>query len=231
VAGGAGVSTFVLVHGAWHGAWCWERVAPLLADAGHRVVTPTLAGLGERAGEASAAVNLDTHIGDVVAALEGRSDVVLVAHSYAGFPASAAAEQAEIGRLVLLDAFIPRDGDTMAEHVGERGDQYRAAAADDPHWLAPAPPAAVLGVAEEDLPWVDGGMTAQPVQTYLQPIALGGAIEAIERSYIWCTTPSLSTLDESRRRIAEAGVPVTELACGHDAMIAAPDRLATLLLG
>jgi hypothetical protein len=229
VAGGPRVSTFVLVHGAWHGAWCWERVEPLLADAGHRVVTPTLAGLGERAGEASAAVNLDTHIADIVTAVEGRSDVVLVAHSYAGFPAHGAVEQVAVRRLVLLDAFIPRDGEAAADHVGERGDQYRAAAADDPGWLAPPPPAAVLGVPEADIAWVQSRMTPQPVQTYLQPIALTGAAEALDRHYISCTAPALASIDESKRRVA--GLPVTELACGHDAMIAAPDQLATALLG
>jgi pimeloyl-ACP methyl ester carboxylesterase len=222
------MSTFVLLHGAWHGAWCWERLTPLLE--GHRVTTPTLSGLGERAAEASAAVNLDTHVADLVAHLEGLEDVVLVAHSYSGFVAYGAVEQTTVGRLVLLDAFIPRDGETMAEHVGERGDQYRAAAADDPHWLAPAPPAAVLGVAEDDRAWADGAMTAQPVQTYLQPISLTGAAERLDRHYISCTTPALATIDESRRRMAEEGVPITELAYGHDAMIAAPGELAAILL-
>jgi Alpha/beta hydrolase family len=225
------VSTFVLVHGAWHGAWCWERVTSRLTDAGHQVLTPTLTGLGERASEASAAVNLDTHIDDLVAALDGLSDAVVVAHSYAGFPAYGAAERAAIDRLILLDAFIPRDGDTMADHVGERGDQYRAAAADDPAWLAPAPPAAVLGVGEADLEWADSSMTPQPVQTYLQPIALTGAVENLDRFYIDCTSPALATLVESKRRIADAGVPSTQLACGHDAIIAVPDQLAALLLG
>ncbi len=93
VAGGTRVSTFVLVHGAWHGAWCWERVTPRLTDAGHDVITPTLTGLGERAGEASADVNLDTHIADLVAALDGLPDAVVVAHSYAGFAAYGAAER------------------------------------------------------------------------------------------------------------------------------------------
>jgi thioesterase domain-containing protein len=83
-------------------------------------------------------------------ALEGRSDVVLVAHSYAGFPAFGALERAAVDRLVLLDAFVPRDGETAADHVGERGDRYREAAADDAGWLAPPPPAAALGVAEAD---------------------------------------------------------------------------------
>jgi pimeloyl-ACP methyl ester carboxylesterase len=234
--GCAGMSTFVLVHGAWHGGWCWERLTPLLEDAGHRVTTPTLTGLGERCDLASAAVDLDTHIDDVLRHLEFErsSDVVLVAHSYAGFVAFGVAERAAsaIESLVLLDAFIPLHGETMADHVGSRGDEYRAAAAADPHWLAPAPPAAVLGVPEGDLAWVDGLMTPQPVQTYLQPIALTGAVDAIEdRGYISCTSPGLQTLEESKRRIAAVGMPTAELECGHDAMIAKPEELAKILLG
>jgi len=226
------VSTFVLVHGAWHGGWCWDPVRERLEAQGHHVTTPTLTGLGERCHLASRSIDLETHISDLLnhIAYEALKDVVLVAHSYAGFAAYGLADRnaAAIGRLVLLDAFIPRDGETMADHVGERGDQYRAAAADDPGWLAPAPPAAVLGVGEGDVEWVDGAMTPQPVQTYLQPIALTGAAEKLDRFYIDCTTPSLATLDESKRRMAD--VPGAQLACGHDAMIAATADLAALLL-
>jgi pimeloyl-ACP methyl ester carboxylesterase len=230
------VSTFVLVHGAWHGGWCWDLVAPRLVAAGHRVTTPTLTGLGERCHLASRAIDLDTHISDLLnhIAYEDLKDVVLVAHSYAGFVAYGLADRsaAAIGRLVLLDAFIPRDGETMADHVGERGDQYRKAAAEDPDWLAPPPPISVLGVSEEDATWAEPRMTPQPVQTYLQPATVGPGMEFIaSKLYISCTSPALATLDESKRRIAEAGWPVAELACGHDAMIAAPEELTALLLG
>jgi len=229
------VSTFVLVHGAWHGAWCWERVRPRLVAAGHRVTTPTLTGLGESCHLASRAIDLDTHVADLVnhIAYEGLQDVVLVAHSYAGFVAYGLADRnaAAIGRLVLLDAFIPRDGDTMADHVGERGDEYRAAAAKNPDWLAPAPPISVLGVSEEDAVWAEPRLTPQPVQTYLQAAKVGPGMEFVpEKLYISCTSPALASIDESKRRIAEAGWPIAELACGHDAMIAAPDALVDLLL-
>jgi pimeloyl-ACP methyl ester carboxylesterase len=229
------VSTFVLVHGAWHGGWCWDLVAPRLVAAGHKVTTPTLTGLGERCHLASRAIDLETHISDLLnhIAYENLNDVVLVAHSYAGFVAYGLADRnaAAIGRLVLLDAFIPRDGETMAEHVGERGDQYRATAAKDPDWLAPPPPISVLGVGEEDAGWAEPRMTPQPVQTYLQPATVGPGMEFIaSKLYISCTSPGLATLAESKRRIAEAGWPVAELACGHDAMIAAPEELAALLL-
>jgi pimeloyl-ACP methyl ester carboxylesterase len=229
------VSTFVLLHGAWHGGWCWQYVTPRLIAAGHRVTTPTLTGLGERCHLTSASVNLDTHIEDVLGHIsyEGLKDVVLVAHSYAGFVAFGVADRSAtaIGRLVLLDAFIPRDGETMADHVGER-DQYRAAAAKDPGWLAPPPPIADLGVSEADAEWAEPRLTPQPMQTWLQPASVGPGLEWIaDKLYISCTSPSLATLDESKRRVAAAGWPVAELACGHDAMLAAPDQLADLLLG
>ena len=207
-----------------------------LAEAGHRVTTPTLTGLGERSHLASSSVNLDTHIEDVLRHLvyEELHGVVLVAHSYAGFVAFGVADRypTAIRRLVLLDAFIPRDGDTMADHVGERGDQYRAAAAEDPEWLAPAPPISVFGVTGWEADRHERRLTPQPVQTYLQPLAVGSGVDQIaDKLYISCTDPALATLDESRRRVAEAGWPTAELACGHDAMIAAPAELASILLG
>ena len=229
------MSTYVLVHGAWHGGWCWDLVAPRLVAAGHQVKTPTLTGLGERCHLASRAIDLETHISDLLnhIAYENLKEVVLVAHSYAGFVAYGLADRnaAAIGRLILLDAFIPRDGETMADHVGGRGDEYRTAAAKDPDWLAPPPPISVLGVGDEDASWAEPRMTPQPVQTYLQPATVGPGMEFIaSKLYISCTSPALATLDESKRRIAEAGWPVVELACGHDAMIAAPEELTGILL-
>lgn len=103
---------FVLVHGAFHGAWCWERVRTLLEQAGRDVVTPTLTGLGERAGELSPDIGLSTHVDDVVQVLEQGDlrDVVLVGHSYAGMilPAVAVRAADRLARLVFLDAFVPR---------------------------------------------------------------------------------------------------------------------------
>src|ERR1700752_122434 len=61
------MTTFVLVHGAWHGGWCYKRVARLLRQAGHEVYTPTLTGLGERAHLMNRAIDLDTHVQDMSA--------------------------------------------------------------------------------------------------------------------------------------------------------------------
>ena len=134
----------------------------------------------------------------------------MVAHSYAGFVAYGAGENAagEIGRLVLLDAFIPLDGETMADHVGERGDQYRASAAKDPAgWPRRRRPRCSAS-ARRTPPGPTALMTPQPVQTYLQPIEIIGAVEAIpDKRYISCTSPGLASLEESKRRIAKTGRP------------------------
>src|SRR6266550_8366608 len=80
------MATFVLVHGAWHGSWCWKRVRKALYAQGHDVFTPTLTGVGERSHLLARNVNLDTHIDDVTNVIrwEELSDVVLCGHSYGG---------------------------------------------------------------------------------------------------------------------------------------------------
>jgi pimeloyl-ACP methyl ester carboxylesterase len=97
------VATFVLVHGGWHGGWCWREVAPLLRQAGHTVPAPTLTGLGERAHLLASGVDLDLHARDIVNVLEyeGLADVVLVGHSHGDMVVSAVAGRA-IGRLARL---------------------------------------------------------------------------------------------------------------------------------
>src|ERR1700730_8635095 len=97
------MAIFVLVHGAWHGAWCWRRVARLLTRAGHEVFTPTLTGLAERSHLLTPAIDLDTHIFDVVNEMtwQNLSNVVLVGHSYGGMVISGVAEKMEQAILSL----------------------------------------------------------------------------------------------------------------------------------
>jgi pimeloyl-ACP methyl ester carboxylesterase len=114
------VSTFVLVHGAWHGGWCWQRVAPLLRAAGHDVHAPSLTGLGDRAHLANRAIDLETHIADICALLEMENlgDVVLVGHSYAGMVIAGVADRAaaRLKRLVYVDAFVPEQGKCLLDY-------------------------------------------------------------------------------------------------------------------
>ena len=102
------MATFVLVHGAWHGSWCWKRVRKAIRAQGHDVFTPTLTGVGERSHLLSPHVNLDTHLDDIVNLIrwEELSDVVLCGHSYGGCVISGVADRVpdRIGALVYLDA-------------------------------------------------------------------------------------------------------------------------------
>jgi pimeloyl-ACP methyl ester carboxylesterase len=114
-----GGKTFVLVHGAWHGGWCWRRVADQLQGKGHKVYAPTLTGLGERSHLMSALITLDTHITDVVNVImwEDLDNIVLVGHSYAGFVISGVAERAQrsIDSIVFVDAFLPDNGQRVID--------------------------------------------------------------------------------------------------------------------
>ncbi|HUH41378.1 MAG TPA: alpha/beta fold hydrolase, partial [Castellaniella sp.] len=120
--------TYVLVHGAWHGGWCWARVAGPLRRQGHRVLTPTLTGLGERCHLLSPRITLETFIQDIVHVLnfEDLSEVILVGHSFAGLVISGVADRVpqRIRQLVYLDAFLMDPGksvfDTLAPDLVAR---------------------------------------------------------------------------------------------------------------
>ena len=116
------MATYLLVHGGWHGGWCWRRVASILREASHEVFTPTLTGLGERAHLLSPEIDLDTHIRDIMGVLkyEDLHDLILVGHSYAGMIITAIAEQApeRLAHLVYLDACIPKNGESLIDVIG-----------------------------------------------------------------------------------------------------------------
>jgi pimeloyl-ACP methyl ester carboxylesterase len=115
------MSTFVLVHGAWHGGWCYKRVAQLLRQSGHEVYTPTLTGLGERSHLMNRTIDLETHVRDIVDVIrwEELSDLVLCGHSYGGMVISGVVEKVpeKIRALVYLDAFVPDSGQALTDFL------------------------------------------------------------------------------------------------------------------
>src|SRR5207248_5461012 len=115
------MTTFVLVHGAWHGGWCWRKLTPLLREKGHDVFTPTLTGLGERVHLAGPEVGLGVHVQDVASVIEYENlhDVVLVGHSYGGMVIAGVAGRLpeRLAHLVYLDAYAPEDGQAMTDLV------------------------------------------------------------------------------------------------------------------
>ena len=104
-------ATFVLVHGAWHGGWCWKKISALLDAEGHQVYTPTLTGLGERSHLLAKEIDLEMHIQDIVSMLEYEdlTEVILVGHSYGGMVITGVAdkERKRLNHIVYLDAFLP----------------------------------------------------------------------------------------------------------------------------
>ncbi|MEE8333613.1 MAG: alpha/beta hydrolase [Alphaproteobacteria bacterium] len=228
--------TFVLVHGAWHGGWCWARVAERLAAKGHKVLTPTLTGLGERSHLMSPDIDLDTHVTDIVNVIrwERLENVVLCGHSYAGWVISGVAEQveAQLSAIVYLDAFVPEDGESgLGLSAGSRRESLDRAIANG-DVSRPAPPASGFGVNEADQPWVDALMTPQPVGVSLKPIRLNGARERVaSKAYVVATgkpSPQFVAYHEALK--SDPTWRLFEAPCGHDVMIDMPDLLTDILL-
>ena len=229
------MTTFVLLHGAWHGGWCWERVAPALRAAGHDVFTPTFTGVSDRSHLLSPAVNLSTHIEDVVRLIDawGITDTVLVGHSYAGMVVSGVAEQRpEALRLrVHLDAFLPVNGEAAINLLPEGpARHYREAVAGPGFgWLIPPRSLEVLGVTDpSDLDWFTPRLTPHPWATYAEAASLGEAEAGVPGVYIECTD-WMRVFRSQAERARERGWPVFELPTGHEAMVTAPDALAGML--
>jgi pimeloyl-ACP methyl ester carboxylesterase len=227
--------TFVLVHGSWHGGWCWRRVADLLGAKGHKVYTPTLTGLGERSHLLSASITLDTHITDVANVFEWESlqDVVLVGHSYGGFVISGVAErvQPSISSIVFLDAFVPENGQSVLD-LASTGSPVAQFAVAQNGLGRPAPPAKGLRVNEKDQAWVDSKTTPQPAGVSFTHIALTGAREKIaKKAYIRATSYPNTRFDDYLEKLTQDPAWRTySVPSGHDVMIDMPDRLSEILL-
>jgi pimeloyl-ACP methyl ester carboxylesterase len=229
------MSTLVLVHGAWHGGWVWQRVAPLLRAAGHEVHTPTMTGLGERAHLLSPSVGLNTHIQDVSAHIEAYDlwDVVLVGHGYAGQVVTAVADWLphRVRTRVYLDAFLGGDGEAAIDLLPDTvADHYRRLVEEAGlGWLVPVRPPGRLGVTEDaDVEWLLPRLTPHPWLTYTEPLRLTGS-QQTPAAFVECTDWT-RVFRRHAERAAARGWPVHELDAGHEAMVTAPKELADLLL-
>ncbi len=231
-------TTFVLVHGAWHGGWCYKRVAAPLRARGHEVYTPTLTGLADRSHLLSAAVNLSTHITDIVNLLrwEELTDVVLCGHSYGGMVITGVVGLCpeRIRSVVYLDAYLPEEGQSLIDTVPD--EQLRGlltAAARNGGISIPPFSAERFGVSNpRDRAWVDAQCTPQPWGTILEGVSGRGALERIgKRTYIYAEgyTSSSFTATYERLKVDPSWI-VRTAPCGHDVMVDMPDLLVDLLL-
>jgi pimeloyl-ACP methyl ester carboxylesterase len=234
---GAVRAPFVLVHGAWHGAWCWRDVRRLLAAQGHEVFTPTLTGMGERHHLSSAAVDLDTHRADIAAAIEAEElqGVVLVAHSYAGYPAIAALPRiaARVSHLVLLDSLLPEPGRASADGWPPAAREQVMKTLGEGFRLASFP-AAAFGVPPDhpEHAWVSRRLTDMPIGPLMQRFPAEPSLERlpVRTTYIRCTRNTLPDARRAAERAAALRLPVLDLDAAHDAMVTAPAALTQQLL-
>jgi pimeloyl-ACP methyl ester carboxylesterase len=226
--------TFVLVHGAWHGGWCWREVARGLRAAGHTVFTPTLTGLGERAHLANPAVDLGTHATDVVQVFEAEElqDVILVGHSYAGhvIPLVADAIRGRIRRLVFLDAVVARDGQPFL--APEVGAARQRVAVDG--YLDPPPGLEFFGIPPDHplAPWVKRRLTPHPLATLRQVVHYrDGGPAGLPKTYIRCLRRRVMTQPDPVEVQLKGQPEWTWLTIdtGHDAMVTAPEALTAML--
>lgn len=232
------MATYVLVHGAWHGGWCWRRVARQLRAAGHDVYTPTLTGLGERRHLVTPMVGVNLHVEDVVNLLlfEDLQDVVLCGHSYGGMVITGAAGRLpeRLRCLVYLDAFVPRDGQcgldlrtpegnrALLEQVQTSGGGWR---------MTPLPAGPVFRVRDpRDREWVDARMTEMPYRAYTERLR-------VEREW---TGPKVYVRAEDypfapfdaiyQARLRDPAWQVHRLSGGHVLMVDNPEGVSGILL-
>jgi pimeloyl-ACP methyl ester carboxylesterase len=229
------MATFLIAHGAWSGGWSWKKIRERLRGRGHEVFTPTYTGLGERAHLARPEFGLETHVQDVLGVLEYEdlSGVILLGHSYGGMVATAAADRApgRIRRLAYLDAFAPRDGQSLLDLVApeERARRLALAGAEGDGWrMAPNPPPPDTGA--EDLAWITPRRVPLALRAFEEPAKLTGAVEKLPRSYIYCTKARPGDVFRPfRDRAHEEGWQCFDLEASHSPNVTAPEALTDVL--
>jgi len=227
----------VLVHGAWHGGWCWDAVAPLLSARGHRVTAPTLPGLADRADLLHTRPTLDTFVGEVADLIEAADlrQVVLVGHSFAGMVIAGVADRIapRLRQLVFLDCGEVADGLAAIDRLTPAARAVRLAEAEavQDGLAFPPPDASVFGLTDPaHRRLVEARTTPQPMGTYTQALRLRGRPGAgLRCDYVLCTAPAYQDEVAVRRWVEPLGWPLHRLAAGHDAMISHPVETADLL--
>lgn len=229
-------TTFLFVHGAWHGGWCWRATERALQAKGHETHAPTLTGLGERLHLAHEGITPDSHVEDILAVIKWRelTDIVLVGHSYGGLIISGVASQVpeKIKTLVYLDAFAPEvSGRSIFSDANpERMAAFEAEIGENGFMVEPD-----LFEAWTDDPkkreWLRSMCTPHPIGSFRHGVTLTDRRNEIsDRHFIVCScnTPSPFQAEYMRVRGLD-GWTTHEIPTKHDAMVERPEELAALL--
>ena len=226
------MATFVLVHGAWHGSWCWKRVRKSLQAEGHDVFTPTLTGVGERSHLISPQVNLETHIADVVNLIrwEELDDVVLCGHSYGGAVISEAGAHHSVRHLVYLCAFVLDVGESVLANAAPQLDTVLN--------TVMVPSGDVVSVTPEGARAAFYADVADPPLDRLVPHDMRAFTTQVTAAawrdkpstYVLCAQDQAIHPDRQRFFAGRCG-GVVELEASHSPMLSMPDRVAEILRG
>jgi pimeloyl-ACP methyl ester carboxylesterase len=226
------MSTFVLVHGSWAGSVVWRELAPRLRKAGHDVYAPSLTGIGARKHLLSHAIDLNTHIQDVIGVIDDAdlSDIVLVGNSYGGMVISGVADRVpeKVASLAYLDAFVPENGQSLFDLMPPG---LRLATVPGEDWLVAPPTSATFGLKRpEVIALWQRKCAPHPVATLTQPLQLTGGIGRVRRkTYILGSEPARFTrfYDKAKN---DPGWTVHTLPCTTFMQLEMPDELTAILL-
>jgi hypothetical protein len=229
--------TFVLVHGAWHGGWCWGHVTKTLRSRGHFVSTPTLTGLGERSHLLTQNIDFETHVLDIQNHIEYERlyDIILVGHSYGGNVVTVVADRMveRIKKLIFLDADIAEHGrcamDQIPRSVAEK--RLRISQETSGGLTMPCPSPEALGIfLTEHKAYIKEKLTPHPIKTYLSKFKMQNpAGNSLPCEFILCTNPDYGLTKHALSIAQNAGWPIHKLLTGHDAMITEPAATVDLL--
>ena len=231
------MATFVLVHGAWSGGWCWKFVSPLLRQAGHDVYAPSLTGLGDRAHLLSREVDLELHIQDVLGVINWSEldNVTLVGHSYGGMVVTGVADRVpdKIGSLIYLDAFMPKSGQALRDLISpERAANiFQSVEEKGEGWYVPPLPAPFWHIHDPELAELhDRLSTPHPIATMTQTLSLSGNhLNIAKKAFILATGYEPSSFPRFADEARDMDWPVEELPTHHYTMFSMPQETADLL--
>ena len=232
------MASYVLVHGAWHGGWCWKRTARLLRAQGHEVYAPSLTGSGDRKHLLSPSVGMDTYVQDVVNLIEYEdlTDVLLAGHSASGSVVAKAAESVHprLKALVYVDAVILPSGKAMFDVFPPQWTEGMRASARTrgEGWYLPPEQDMIFSFfasdcSDEDKQWLWRMATPQPIKPYEDRVDLSRFYQlSIPKTYIKCTKSQAG----APRSVADKfGMQYFEIDAGHDPMVSQPERFAAIL--
>ena len=227
-------TSFLVCHGAWSAGWAWKKMHPLMQAAGHRLVTPSYTGLGERVHLANRSIDLETHIQDILSVIkyEDLRDIVLIGHSYGGMVATGVADRARdrISQLIYLDAFVPDDGQSLLDldKSGRQRLQELAKAGDG--WRVPPNPTPP-DTSAADVEWLTERRVDMPIKCFEMPLELRNGELTLPRSYIYATriTPADTFGPFARRAKSKPGWHYHEIDASHSPHVTTPETLMALL--